>query len=353
MKKIILTGGGTAGHVTPNLALLPKLREMNFEIRYIGTKNGMEKQLANDAGLYYYGISSGKLRRYFDIKNFTDPFRIIKGYFDARSIMKKYRPDVVFSKGGFVTVPVVMAAHAYKIPVISHESDMTPGLANRLAMPFVKKICYSFPETEKFLKNKGVYTGSPLRSELFSGNRITALDICGFTANKPVLLVTGGSLGAAAVNDAVRNALPDLLEDFQVAHLCGKGKLDESMNKIPGYAQFEYIKDEMKDMFAMADIIISRAGANSIFEIRALKKPNILIPLTSKAGRGDQLQNAKSFERQGFSVMLDQDNLSNELLVSTVRQVYADRAKYIDAMDKSNPRGGVEKICNIIREEAY
>lgn len=353
MKKIILTGGGTAGHVTPNLALLPRLKEMNFEIRYIGSNTGMERQLVSEVGVYYYGISSGKLRRYFDIKNFTDPFRIIKGYFEARKILKDYRPDVIFSKGGFVTVPVVMAAHAYKIPVISHESDMTPGLANKIAMPFVNKICYTFPETAKYLGNKGVLTGSPLRSELFTGNKITALDMCGFTANKPVLLVTGGSLGSASVNKAVREALPSLLENFQVAHLCGKGKLDENLLNTPGYVQFEYIKEEMKDMLAMADIIISRAGANSICEIQALKKPNILIPLTTGASRGDQLLNAKSFERHGFSAVIQEKDMTTELLVSTVNDVYKKRGSYIKAMENSHPAGGVDKIASIIREAAY
>lgn len=348
MKKIILTGGGTAGHVTPNIALVPKLKENGFDIKYIGTYNGMEKQLVQDAGLDYVGISSGKLRRYFDLKNFTDPFRIVKGYFEAKKIIKKYKPDIVFSKGGFVTVPVVYAANKYNIPVIIHESDMTPGLANRLAIKKSTKVCHNFPETAAYLGSKAVHTGSPIRSELFSGNKITALDMCGFSANKPVIMVTGGSLGAENVNKLVRSALPSLLEKFQVAHLCGKGKVDESLKNVKGYAQFEYISDEMKDFFAMADLIISRAGANSICEIVALHKPNILIPLSANASRGDQILNAKSYKKQGFSQVLDEDTATPDDLINMVNSVFENRDNYIDAMQKSSISNGVDKIIELI-----
>lgn len=352
MKKIILTGGGTAGHVTPNIALVPKLKESGFEIKYIGSYEGMEKKLVEDAGLDYYGISSGKLRRYFSWKNFSDPFRVIKGYFEAKKIIKKYKPDVVFSKGGFVTVPVVFAANKYKVPVIIHESDMTPGLANKLAIKKADKVCHNFPETAQYLGDKAVHTGSPIRQELFCGNKITALDMCGFTANKPVIMVTGGSLGAENVNKLVRKALPELLKNFQVAHLCGQGKIDENLLSTKGYAQFEYISEEMKDFFAMADLIISRAGANSICEISALRKPNILIPLSAKASRGDQILNARSYEKQGFSEVLDEDIATAEDLINTVNKVYTNRNKYIDAMEKSSGAGGVEKITTLIKKLA-
>ena len=327
MKKIVLTGGGTAGHVTPNIALVPKLKESGFEIKYIGTYNGMEKQLVEDAGLDYIGISSGKLRRYFSWKNFSDPFRVLKGYFEAKKFMKKYKPDIVFSKGGFVTVPVVYAASKYKIPVIIHESDMTPGLANKLAIKKSTKVCHNFPETAAYLGSKAVHTGSPIRKELFEGNKITALDMCGFSANKPVIMVTGGSLGA---------------------DLCCKGKVYESLKDMEGYAQFEYISDEMKDFFAMADLIISRAGANSICEIAALNKPNILIPLSARASRGDQILNAKSYKKQGFSEVIDEDTATAEDLVNTVNSVYENRSKYIDAMKKSAGTGGVDMIVDLI-----
>ena len=350
MKKIVLTGGGTAGHVTPNIALVPKLKESGFEIKYIGSEGGMETKLVEDAGLDYQGISSGKLRRYFSWKNFSDPFRVLKGYFQAKKIIRKFKPDIVFSKGGFVTVPVVFAAAKYKVPVIIHESDMTPGLANKLAIKKATKVCHNFPETAKYLGEKAVHTGSPIRAELFTGNKITALDMCGFTANKPVIMVTGGSLGAEKVNKLVRAALPELLKDFQVAHLCGKGKVDESLNGTEGYAQFEYISEEMKDFFAMADIIISRAGANSICEISALNKPNILIPLSANASRGDQILNANSYKKQGFSEVLDEDVATKDDLISTVHKVFDNKDTYIEAMSKSSGTGGVEKIVGLIKD---
>ena len=223
MKKIILTGGGTAGHVTPNLALIPALKKRDYEIRYIGSYQGIEKRLAENAGIPYDGISSGKLRRYFDLKNFSDPFRVLKGYGEACRLLKKYQPDVIFSKGGFVSVPVVLAAKRYRIPTILHESDMTPGLANRLCIPSAAKICCNFPETLQHLpEDKAVLTGSPIREELLQGDRLAGLQYTHLSAAKPILLVIGGSLGAVAVNQMIRSLLPRLLPSFQIIHICGK-----------------------------------------------------------------------------------------------------------------------------------
>ena len=226
MKRIVLTGGGTAGHVTPNIALLPKLRELGYDIHYIGSYEGIEKKLIEDVNVPYYGIASGKLRRYFDPKNFSDPFRVLKGYGEARKILKKLKPDVVFSKGGFVAVPVVLAAKHLHIPVIIHESDMTPGLANKLCIPSAKKVCCNFPETLKYLpEDKAVLTGSPIRAELLKGDRLAGLQYTHLSAARPIILVIGGSLGSVKVNQAVRSILPRLLEKFQVIHICGKGNL--------------------------------------------------------------------------------------------------------------------------------
>lgn len=351
MKKIVLTGGGTAGHVTPNIALIPGLKRMGYEIRYIGSYDGIEKKLIEDIGIPYTGISSGKLRRYMSAKNFTDPFRVLKGYSEAKSFMKSYRPDVVFSKGGFVSVPVVLAAKKYKIPVIIHESDMTPGLANKLSIPSATKVCHNFPETAEYLpKGKAVLTGSPIRAELLNGDSEKGLAMCGFKNDKPVIMVIGGSLGAVAVNNAVREALPELLKSFHIVHLCGKGKMDSSLENTEGYKQFEYIKDELKDLFAMSDIIISRAGANAICEISALKKPSILIPLSANASRGDQILNANSFKKQGFSEVIEEENLTTKLLTDTVFSVYENRQKYIDAMEKSGQHNGVKIILELIKE---
>lgn len=353
MKRIVLTGGGTAGHVTPNIALLPALKEAGYEISYMGSYEGIEKRLIEDFQIPYTGISTGKFRRYLDIKNLTDPFRVIKGYSEAKKYLKQWNPDVVFSKGGFVSVPVVRAAASLKIPCIIHESDMTPGLANKLCFPVAKKICCNFPETYETLPaDKAVLTGTPIRKELSQGNKLAGLDMCGFTANKPVIMVIGGSLGAANVNKAVRDALPQLLEKFQVVHLCGKDKLDNLLLTTPGYKQFEYIKDELKDIFAMADIVISRAGANAICELLALRKPNILIPLPAASSRGDQILNADSFEKQGFSIVVHEDDLTTKLLVDKVHELYENRQKYTDAMKGSGQMDSIPRIMELINETA-
>lgn len=351
MKKIVLTGGGTAGHVTPNIALIPGLKRMGYEIHYIGSYDGIEKKLIEDIGIPYTGISSGKLRRYMSAKNFTDPFRVLKGYSEAKSFMKSYRPDVVFSKGGFVSVPVVLAAKKYKIPVIIHESDMTPGLANKLSIPSATKVCHNFPETAEYLpKGKAVLTGSPIRAELLNGDSEKGLAMCGFKNDKPVIMVIGGSLGAVAVNNAVREALPELLKSFHIVHLCGKGKMDSSLENTEGYKQFEYIKDELKDLFAMSDIIISRAGANAICEISALKKPSILIPLSANASRGDQILNARSFERQGFSMVLEEEEITESTLLNAIRELYQNRESYVHAMSESSHMNSIEKITGLIED---
>ena len=296
MKKIILTGGGTAGHVTPNIALLPGLRRAGFDISYIGSYNGMEKQLIEEQNIPYYGISSGKLRRYFDLKNFSDPFKVIKGLGQSIRLMRKLKPDIIFSKGGFVSVPVILAAKFCHVPSVIHESDLTPGLANRLAIPNATRVCCNFPETLKYLpEGKAVLTGSPIRKELLTGNKENARKLCGFHNEKPVLFIIGGSSGSKFINDTIRGLLPDLLKSFQIIHMCGRGNLEESLRKTNGYIQFEYIGTGLNDIFALADLVISRAGANSICELKALHKPNILIPLSSNASRGDQLLNAHYF----------------------------------------------------------
>lgn len=354
MKKIVLTGGGTAGHVTPNLALIPKLKELGYEIYYIGSYDGIEKQLVTDEGIPYTGIATGKLRRYFDVKNFSDPFRVLKGAYEARRALQEIKPDVVFSKGGFVSVPVVYAARRLRIPVICHESDMTPGLANRLSIPAATKVCCNFPETvDELPAGKAVHTGTPIRAELTRGSREKALQFTGLSGEKPVILVTGGSLGAQAVNEAVRAALPELLKEFDVIHLCGKGKTDPSFNETEGYLQYEYIKEELPDLFALSDIAISRAGANSIFELLALKKPALLIPLSAKASRGDQILNARSFEKQGFSKVLEEEELSTERLVSDVRTLYAERDRYITAMEQSRTTDAIAVITGLIEDCAH
>lgn len=349
MKKIVLTGGGTAGHVTPNMALIPELQKRGYEVHYIGSYEGIEKQLISEMGVKYYGISSGKLRRYIDVKNLSDPFKVLHGYGQARRLLGKIRPDVVFSKGGFVSVPVVVAAKTRRIPCVIHESDMTPGLANKICIPCAVRVCTNFPETLEHLpKDKAVLTGSPIRQELFHGDKAKGLAFCGFDGSKPVLLIIGGSLGAVRVNEAVRAILPSLLEKFDVIHLCGKGKVDESLQGTAGYVQYEYIKKELTDLLAAADIMISRAGANAICEILALRKPNILIPLSAAASRGDQILNAASFEKQGYSAVIQEEDITNEKLLTMVNQVYENRASYVEAMEHSQLNNSIEKIVGLI-----
>lgn len=353
MKRIILTGGGTAGHVTPNIALIPELQKRGYEIHYIGSKKGIEKELIGNFDIPYYGISSGKLRRYFDVKNFTDPFRILKGYTEADKLIRKIKPSVIFSKGGFVTVPVVKAAKRRHVPCVLHESDISPGLANRLCISSATAICANFPETLNNLpKDKAHLTGSPIRAELFQGNRLKGLDFCGFTANKPVILVIGGSLGSVRVNEAVREILPELLKKYQVIHLCGKDKVDNSLQGTEGYVQYEYIQKELCDLLDAADIVISRAGANAICELLALHKPNILIPLSLEASRGDQILNAASFEKQGFSYVIREEDLTSEKLLTAVQQVDENKDKYKDAMAASNQQDAVVKVADIIDQAA-
>ncbi len=351
MKRIVFTGGGSAGHVTPNIALFPKLKSMGYDIHYIGSYEGIEKKLIEDYRIPYYGISTGKLRRYFDIKNFSDPFRVMKGFVEARKILKTLKPDIVFSKGGFVSVPVVRAAAMQKIPCIIHESDMTPGLATNLCIPVAQKICCNFPETLQSLPaEKAILTGSPIRNELTKGDKQKGLEMCGFTTAKPVIMVIGGSLGAAEVNKLVREALPKLLEDFQIVHICGKDKIDNLLLKTDGYKQFEFVKDALKDLFAMADIVISRAGANAICELLTLRKPNLLIPLPAHASRGDQILNAKSFEAQGFSMVADEDYLTAVTLTEKVHELYFTRQSYIDAMQNSRIKDSTDTIIALIED---
>lgn len=351
MKKIVLTGGGTAGHVTPNIALLPALREDGYDISYIGSYNGMEKQLIKAEGVPYYGIDSGKLRRYFSWKNFSDPFRVLHGYSQSLSLLRKIKPDVIFSKGGFVSVPVVLAARKLHIPALIHESDMTPGLANRIAMKGAVKVCCNFPETvSKIEGGKGVLTGTPIRQELMKGDPEKGLAFAGFTSDKPVLLIIGGSQGSVFINNAVRGSLDELLQEFQIIHLCGKGHLDPNLDGREGYRQYEYISKELPDLFACASLIISRAGANAICELLALRKPNILIPLSKNASRGDQILNARSFEKQGFSKVLEEESINADILTETVRDVYKNRQTYIDTMEQKQGIDSITKIVNLLDE---
>lgn len=350
MKKVLLTGGGTAGHVTPNIALLPGLREAGFEIQYVGSYEGMERKLIENENIPYTGIATGKFRRYLSLKNLTDPFRVLKGYSEALKFIKNYKPDVVFSKGGFVSVPVVLAAKKCNVPVIIHESDMTPGLANRICIPSAARVCCNFPETMEHLPpQKAVLSGSPIRKELLEGNKEAALKFTGLTTDKPILMMMGGSTGSRIINETLRSILPDLLKDFQVIHLCGKGNIDPSLEQ-DGYRQYEYISKELKDLFAAADLVLSRAGANAICELLALKKPHILVPLSAAVSRGDQILNAESFRKQGFSYVLQEEEMNQTTLMDAIHKVYNHKSDYINAMSQSKLSNGVDIVLDLIKQ---
>ena len=351
--KIVLTGGGTGGHVSPNIALIPALELDAWEVEYIGSENGIEKKLIADVGIPYHGISSGKLRRYFDWQNFIDPFKVIKGIFDAYGAIAKIKPQAVFSKGGFVSVPVIFASWLQRIPVIIHESDFSPGLANKLSIFFATKICVTFPETIQYLakySTKVHHTGLPIRADLQDGNPDFGRKFCGFNDDSPVLFVVGGSTGSAKINQAVRGILHELTQQFQVVHACGKGNLDPSLNTYPRYRQFEYLGTELADVLAIADVVVSRSGANAIFEFLTLRKPHLLIPLSKASSRGDQILNANSFNSRGYSAVLFEENLTHESLLTAIADLHDHRDDYIQNMNQSEDANAIGQIVSLLRE---
>ena len=350
-KKIVLTGGGTLGHVTPHLALIPHLQAAGYEIHYIGTEYGMEApKMKSVPGVIYHAVKSGKLRRYFSWQNFTDPFRVIAGAFQSARLMGTIRPDVVFSKGGFVAVPVVFGAWLHRVPVLCHESDLTPGLANKLCRPFAKKFATTFPECAEALGKKAEMTGTPLRPELFQGSKEKGLDLFGFDGSKPVLLMMGGSSGAQSVNSALREALPGLTEMFDVAHVCGKGNLEPELEGTAGYCQKEFLDAELPDALAAADLVLSRAGANALGEFQHLGRPMLLIPYPKGASRGDQILNARSLEKRGLCHVLAQEEMTPETLTNALKATWEDREKLEQALRDAPPADGTERVLEMIEE---
>ena len=349
MKRIVLTGGGTAGHVSPNQALIPLLLEEGWEIHYIGTKNGIERTLIEPMdGVTYHAVSSGKLRRYFDLKNFTDPFRVIAGMFQSFGIIRKLKPSIIFSKGGFVSVPVVVGGALCGVPVVMHESDITPGLANKLCKPFAKAVCTTFPECAKLLGAKGVQTGTPLRAQIFSGSREKGLSLAGFDGSRPVLMMIGGSLGAQTVNAVLRESLPVLTRKYDVLHVCGKGNLAPELEGTAGYRQFEYLSAELPDAFACADIVLSRAGSNSLSELLALRKPALLIPYHS--GRGDQVLNANSLKARGLAHVMIQSDMNAQSLPEAIDALWADKDLLIQRLSAQEDADGTQAVLEQIHK---
>ncbi|MDN4607634.1 undecaprenyldiphospho-muramoylpentapeptide beta-N-acetylglucosaminyltransferase [Sporosarcina highlanderae] len=348
---IVLTGGGTAGHVSVNEALIPVFNEKGYEIHYIGSHDGIEKELINDGhtDVTYHAIQSGKLRRYFSMKNFSDPFRVGAGVLQAYSILRKLKPEIVFSKGGFVSVPVVLAAKLAKIPVVAHESDVSPGLANKLALPFSNHIFTVFEQTLDYLPNgKATCTGAIIRPEIFSGIRNDGLRIAGLTGEKPVFIVMGGSQGSAVLNDAVRKDLNSILANYEVIHLCGKGNIEESLERIPGYSQFEYVTEGLPHLLAAADFAVSRAGSNAIFELLSVHKPMLLIPLSAAKSRGDQLLNASLFKSLGIAQIVQEEDLENVSMMNLFNQLVEEKIELIENMRKVSNTKSPETMVDLI-----
>ena len=347
MSTIVLCGGGTAGHVMPNIALLKHLKKHFTNIYYIGSHNGIEKEIVSEqSGIKYYEITAVKLIRGLNLKNLAIPFKLIKGFNQAKQILKKLNPDIVFSKGGYVSVPVTFAAKALHIPVVAHESDFNLGLANKLILKTCTKMCCSFEETAKTLGNKGVFTLSPVRDSLFLGNAKTAKEKCGFNNLKQTILVIGGSLGAKAINEAMFKIANKITENFNVIHIVGKGNLNKDI-KPKNYYQLEFTPN-IEDYFALADLVISRAGSNAINEFLVLNKPMLLIPLPKGNSRGDQILNAKNFTEKGFSLTLFQEHLTPENLLNNINKLKKEANKIKQNQQQFKNKNGTENILKVI-----
>ena len=322
-KTIVFTGGGTAGHVSPNIALIESYGADEINPLYIGSINGIEKDLLQAINIPFYPIHTGKFRRELTWKHLGEPFKLLYGMWQAYRLLRRLKPDLVFSKGGFVAVPVVWMARLCHIPVVAHESDMTPGLANRLCLPFVNKFCANFPQLLQHVKKHEavVVTGTPVRQALIQANADKGLALSGLNRDKPIILVMGGSSGSMIINQTVRQALPQLLTAYQLIHITGKGHLDQHLVDMQGYYQLEYANTELGDLLAASDMVISRAGANAVYELLTLVKPHLLIPLSKQASRGDQIANAAYFEKLGVSLVLAQEDLNVERLLDKVQEL--------------------------------
>lgn len=349
VKKILFTGGGSAGHVTPNVGLIETFLREGWQVSYVGSVDGIEKAIIAELDVVYYSISSGKLRRYFSWQNFIDPMRILLGILQSFLICRRLSPDVLFSKGGFISVPVVIGAWLNRVTVITHESDITPGLANRLCYPFAARVCVTFPETVRLLKSdKVVLTGTPVRANILSGDAAAGRRFLGLKSDRKTILIFGGSLGATAINAVVRAALPQLLQDFQIVHICGAGNLHTDLNSLQHYHQVEYLHEQFGDLLACADLVVARAGANSIYELLLCRKPHILIPLSRQVSRGDQIINARTFADLGYSEVIEEEALTADLLYASILNTLRNSTEIIARIDQFKTPDAIEVIRDLI-----
>ncbi|MGI9325720.1 MAG: UDP-N-acetylglucosamine--N-acetylmuramyl-(pentapeptide) pyrophosphoryl-undecaprenol N-acetylglucosamine transferase [Pseudomonadales bacterium] len=353
MTHVVLTGGGTAGHVVPALPIAETLKDQGHQLTWIGTRSGLEERLVSGVVDDYHGISAGKLRRYLSWKNVQDAFAVLLGVFQALILLRRLRPEVVFSKGGFVSFPVVFAAWVWRIPVVAHESDRSPGLANRLAYPFIRQLCTNFPESQTGFKGPEQYTGTPIRAALLAGDAQRGRQFLfngASESTKPVLLITGGSLGADRLNAVVIEALPQLCAEYRVVHLCGPGKMPPLQPLPSDYRPFEYLHEQWGDVLAAADLVVSRAGANTLFELLALAKPNLLVPLTLAASRGDQIENAQYAKAAGYSQVLPEEALSPESLLAALADLTAALPDIKQRLAGFERPDATAKICAMLLE---
>ena len=352
--KVIISGGGTGGHIFPAISIANALKAIkpNIKILFVGAEGRMEMKRVPAAGYEIKGLPVSGFDRKNLLKNIKVLFKAAQSRAKAKQIIKEFRPHIAVGVGGYASGPTLSACEAQGIPIVLQEQNSYAGITNKLLARKAQKICVAYEHMERFFPaSKIMITGNPVRQELLSINvsREVAIKSFGLDPSKKTILIIGGSLGAQAVNDAVRRILPELLKDFQVVHLCGKGKQDDSKNDLKGYVQYEYIESELADLFAMADIVISRAGANAICELQALKKPNLLIPLSANASRGDQILNARSFEKQGFSMVLEEEAITDEVLLKAIHDLYDHRENYRAAMENAPGQDSISVICDLIR----
>ena len=326
-RTIVFTGGGTAGHVLPTKPIITQFQARGDRVIFIGSKSGLERQLVEDWGVEFNEITTGKLRRYLSVENVIDAFRVPLGIVQAWNLLRRAKPNAIFSKGGYVAFPVVFAAWLLRIPVVAHESDLSPGLATRLCAPFVKTQCVSFSQTET-KANRVAVTGTPIRAELLAGDKERARTWLNLASNLKVLVVVGGSLGAEAINQVVHASIGRLTQEFVVIHVCGKGNVKKHLCSVENYYQFEYITEQWGDAIALADVVVSRSGANALFELLSLRKPNILIPLPLAQSRGDQIENAEMAEINGWSLVLPQELCDTESLLQTIELITANLTQW-------------------------
>ena len=332
--KIVLTGGGTAGHIIPHLALFDDLKKHFDKVTYIGSAESMEEKIVKEKlNIPFFSVTVTKFDRGNLLSIFKIPKLLITGIKDADKILREEKPDVIFSKGGYVSLPVVLAGRRLNIPIVSHESDLSIGLANKLMKGSCKTICTTFEKTARKIGRKGVFTGSPVRHDIVKG-KDESLKKLGIQTNKPILLITGGSLGSKVINDCVRESLGELIKNYYILHLTGKGNFNKGFDCFRDYRQVEFTND-MPYFIGASDVVVSRAGSNTIFELALAGKPMLLIPLSKKASRGDQIQNAKYFRRKGYANMLLQEEMSPQRFVDEVDQTYALRRDYFDELSNS------------------